>query len=202
MIQEANLRALSGGATTDRIFDLVREVRKTVTTPMVFMAYANVVFSYGSEKFISQCAEAGIDGLTLLDVPFEEQGEFLVHCQRYGVDFIPLIAPASENRIAMIAKEAQGFAYVVSSPGSTGVRSGIATDIGAMVKIIRENTKIPCVVGFGISTPEQAEAMSKNAEGVIVGSAVVKLAAKFGRQAANPIGEYVRSMKQAVNQQN
>ena len=202
VIQEANLRALSGGATTDRIFDLVREVRKTVTTPMVFMTYANVVFSYGSKEFISQCAETGIDGLILPDVPFEEREEFLACCQRYGVDFISLIAPTSENRIAMIAKEAQGFVYVVSSLGVTGVRSEITTDIGSMVKIIRENTKIPCAVGFGISTPEQAEAMSKNVDGVIVGSAIVKLAAKFGRQAANPIGEYVRSMKQAMNRQN
>lgn len=201
VIQEANLRALSGGATTDRIFDLVREVRKTVTTPMVFMTYANVVFSYGSEKFISQCAETGIDGLILPDVPFEEREEFLSLCQTYDVDLIPLIAPTSENRIAMIAKEAQGFVYVVSSLGVTGVRSEITTDIGAMVQIIRENTKIPCAVGFGISTPEQAKAMSKNADGIIVGSAIVKLAAKFGRQAAKPIGEYVRSMKQAMNQQ-
>ncbi len=201
VIQEANLRALSGGATTDRIFDLVREVRKTVTTPMVFMTYANVVFSYGSEKFISQCAETDIDGLILPDVPFEEREEFLSLCQTYDVDLIPLIAPTSENRIAMIAKEAQGFVYVVSSLGVTGVRSEITTDIGAMVQIIRENTKIPCAVGFGISTPEQAKAMSKNADGIIVGSAIVKLAAKFGRQAAKPIGEYVRSMKQAMNQQ-
>lgn len=201
VIQDANLRALSGGVTTDRIFDLVRELRKTVTTPMVFMTYANVVFSYGSEKFISQCAEIGIDGLILPDVPFEEREEFLPLCQKYGVDLIPLIAPTSENRIAMIAKEAQGFVYVVSSLGVTGVRSEITTDIGAMVDIIRENTQIPCAVGFGISTPEQAESMSKKADGVIVGSAIVKLAAKFGKQAAGPIGEYVRSMKQAIGNQ-
>ncbi len=198
VIQEASLRALTAGTTTDKIFDLVRELRKDVTVPMVFMTYANVVFSYGAERFISACAAVGIDGLILPDIPYEEKGEFDPICQKYGVDLISLIAPTSEDRIAVIAKEAKGFLYVVSSLGVTGVRSEITTDIGAMISIIRAHSDIPCAVGFGISTPEQAKKMTEEADGAIVGSAIVKLIAKYGRDAAEPVGEYVRSMKDAV----
>lgn len=199
VIQDANLRALTHGVTTDEIFDFVRDIRRDVTIPMVFMTYANVVFSYGAEKFISTCAEIGIDGLILPDIPFEEKGEFEDICVKYDVDLISMIAPTSENRIAMIAKEARGFIYIVSSLGVTGVRSEITTDIGALVKIIRENTDVPCAVGFGISTPEQAKKMADVADGAIVGSAIVKLAGRYGRDAAPYIGEYVKSMTDAIN---
>ena len=198
VIQEANIRALSGGVDTDQIFDLVRELRKDVTVPMVFMTYANVVFSYGAEKFISICREIGIDGLILPDIPFEEKEEFSDICRRYEVDLISLIAPTSENRIGMIAKEAEGFIYLVSSLGVTGVRSEITTDLGAIVKVIRENTDVPCAIGFGISTPEQAKKMAGLADGAIVGSAIVRLLAQYGKDAPAHIGEYVRKMKDAV----
>ena len=198
VIQEANIRALSGGVDTDQIFDLVRELRKDVTVPMVFMTYANVVFSYGAEKFISICREIGIDGLILPDIPFEEKEEFSEICRRYEVDLISLIAPTSENRIGMIAKEAEGFIYLVSSLGVTGVRSEITTDLGAIVKVIRENTDVPCAIGFGISTPEQAKKMAGLADGAIVGSAIVRLLAQYGKDAPAHIGEYVRKMKDAV----
>ena len=125
VIQGANLRALRGGVTTDGIFALVRELRRDVAVPMVFMTYANVVFSYGTQRFLSACSEAGIDGLILPDLPFEEKEEFLPDCRRYGVALISLIAPTSENRIAMIAREAEGFVYLVSSLGVTGTRSEI-----------------------------------------------------------------------------
>ncbi|MGN1170306.1 MAG: tryptophan synthase subunit alpha [Lachnospiraceae bacterium] len=198
VIQEANVRALAGGATTDKIFDLVRDLRKDVTVPMVFMTYANVVFSYNAEVFIKTCSEIGIDGLILPDLPFEEKEEFAGLCSKYDVALISLIAPTSENRIAMIAKEAEGFVYVVSSLGVTGTRAEITTDIGAIVKLIRENTDIPCAVGFGISTPKQAHDMAEKSDGAIVGSAIIKLLAKYGRDAAEPIAEYVRSMKDAL----
>ena len=198
VIQEANIRALSGGVDTDQIFDLVRELRKDVTVPMVFMTYANVVFSYGAEKFISICREIGIDGLILPDIPFEEKEEFSEICRRFEVDLISLIAPTSENRIGMIAKEAEGFIYLVSSLGVTGVRSEITTDLGAIVKVIRENTDVPCAIGFGISTPEQAKKMAGLADGAIVGSAIVRLLAQYGKDAPAHIGEYVRKMKDAV----
>lgn len=198
VIQEANIRALSGGVTTDKIFDFVREIRKEVSTPMVFMTYANVVFSYGSEKFISTCKEIGIDGLILPDIPFEEKKEFEPLCDQYGVDLVSLIAPTSENRIAMIAREAKGFIYLVSSLGVTGVRSEITTDIAAIAKTVKENASVPCAVGFGISTPKQAADMAAVSDGAIVGSALVKLVAQYGRDAAVPVGEYVKAMKDAV----
>lgn len=198
VIQGANLRALSGGITTDKVFDFVREIRRDVSVPMVFMTYANVVFSYGSERFISTCKEIGIDGLILPDIPFEEKDEFQPICKKYGVDLISLIAPTSQNRIAMIAKEAEGFLYIVSSLGVTGTRNEIETDLGEMVKLVRENANIPCAIGFGISTPEQAKQMTDIADGAIVGSAIVKLLEKHGKDAPRYIGEYVKSMKDGM----
>jgi tryptophan synthase alpha chain len=198
VIQEANVRALSAGTTTDRIFDLVRDLRKDVAVPMVFMTYANVVYSYSAEKFISTAADIGIDGLILPDVPYEEKEEFDPICKRYGLDLVSLIAPTSHERIAMVAKEASGFIYIVSSLGVTGVRSEITTDIGAMTRLIRENTNLPCAVGFGISTPDQAKKMADLADGAIVGSAIVKLIAQHGRDAVPYVAEYVKQMKDAL----
>ncbi len=198
VIQGANLRALSGGINTDMIFSFVRGLRSDVTVPMVFMTYANVVFSYGAEKFISTCAEIGIDGLILPDIPYEEKEEFLPLCHQYGVDLISLIAPTSENRVGMIAREAEGFIYLVSSLGVTGERSSINTDLSDIVRTIRENTSVPVAVGFGISTPEQARAMASLSDGAIVGSAIVRLLEKHGKDAPEHIGEYVKSMKDAI----
>lgn len=198
VIQGANLRALSGGVTTDKIFDMVRELRKDVTVPMVFMTYANVVFSYDAEKFIKTCSEIGIDGLILPDIPYEEKEEFDPICEKYGVDLISLIAPTSHDRIAMIAKEASGFIYIVSSLGVTGTRSEITTDISAMAELIRQNSSLPCAVGFGISTPQQAAKMASLSDGAIVGSAIIKLIAQYGKDAAAPVAAYVKEMKDAL----
>lgn len=199
VIQAANVRALAGGVTTDKIFDMVRRIRKKTQIPMVFMTYANVVFSYGSEKFISTTAEIGMDGLILPDLPFEEKDEFNPLCRQYGLDLISLIAPTSHERIAMIAKEAAGFVYCVSSLGVTGMRSNIATDIGGMVDLVRRSTDVPCAVGFGISTPEQAAKMAAVSDGAIVGSAIVKLCEAYGADCVPQVKEYVQSMKNAVN---
>ncbi len=199
VIQGANLRALNGAITTDKIFSFVQELRKDVKVPIVFMTYANVVFSYGAEKFISTCRDIGADGLILPDLPFEEKDEFQPLCRQYGVDLISLIAPTSDNRIAMISKEAEGFIYIVSSLGVTGTRSEIRTDLASIVKVIRENTDIPCAIGFGISTPEQAKKMADISDGAIVGSAIIKLLEKYGKDAPKYVGEYVKSMKDAIS---
>lgn len=198
VIQGANLRALRGGVTTDKIFAFVKELRKDVSVPLVFMTYANVVFSYGTERFAAACREIGIDGLILPDVPYEEKGDFLPACQQYGIELISLIAPTSENRIAKIAKDAEGFLYIVSSLGVTGMRSEIQTDLSAIVAAVRQNTTIPCAIGFGISTPAQAKKMAGLADGVIVGSAIVKLLEKHGKEAPPYNADYVRSMKDAI----
>lgn len=198
VIQGANIRALAGGVTTDKIFDLVHELRRDVKIPIVFMTYSNVVFSYGAERFMSKCKETEIDGIILPDLPFEEKEEFSDTARKYGIDIISLIAPTSENRISMIAKEAEGFIYIVSSLGVTGLRNEITTNIGDIVRVIHENSKVPCAVGFGISKPEQAKKMASVSDGAIVGSAIIKIIEKYGRDAAPYVGEYVKSMKEAV----
>ncbi len=198
VIQGANIRALSGGVTTDHVFDMVKDLRKEVFVPMVFMTYANVVFSYGAEEFISNCEKIGIDGLILPDIPYEEKEEFQEICDKYNVDLISMIAPTSENRIAMIASEAKGFLYLVSSLGVTGTRSEITTDLGAIVDVIRKNTDIPVAIGFGISTPSQAAKMAGIADGAIVGSAIIKILEKEGKNAPEKIGAYVKEMKEGI----
>ena len=198
VIQAADFRALRAGATTDKIFDLVARIRAKTQIPMVFMTYANVVFSYGTGRFIKKSAELGMDGLILPDIPFEEKQEFDQVCQQYGLALISMIAPTSHERIRMIAREAKGFLYCVSSLGVTGTRSEITTDIGSMIRIVQEETDIPCAVGFGISTPQQAATMAAVSDGVIVGSAIVQLCEKYGKDCVGYVEEYVKSMKDGV----
>ena len=162
------------------------------------MTYANVVFSYGTGRFVKRMKETGMDGLILPDVPFEEKEEFDSVCREYGIDLISLIAPTSHERIRMIAEKAEGFVYCVSSLGVTGMRSEITTDIGGMVRLVKETKDIPCAVGFGISTPQQAAEMCQDADGVIVGSAIVKLCGANGRACVPFVRDYVRKMSEAV----
>lgn len=199
VIQEANVRALTGGVTTDKIFDLVEELRQELSIPLVFMTYANVIFSYGTERFLNQCARTGIDGLIIPDLPFEEKKEFAPACRANGVDLISLIAPTSEDRVAMIAGEAEGFIYLVSSLGVTGTRSEITTDLAPLISVIREHTDVPVAIGFGISTPEMAAKMAALSDGAIVGSAFIKILAAYGKEAPEKIGEFVGEMKRAVD---
>lgn len=235
VIQEANIRALKNHITTDDVFEMVKELRQELSLPLVFMTYANVIFSYGTgrqtagaggaglpaetaavgaagganapaqalcgiEGFASRAAECGINGVILPDVPFEEREEFAPVFRKYGIDLISMIAPTSHERIRTIAEKAEGFVYVVSSLGVTGIRQNITTDLGAMVTLVREaNPEIPCAIGFGIATPEQAERMGKIADGVIVGSAIVKQIGTLGTKAPEVIGAYTKEMKEASN---
>lgn len=199
VIMEANLRALSNNITTDDVFGMVSSIRADVKIPLVFMTYANVVFSYGADAFFEKCEETGIAGIILPDVPFEEKEEFDTVAAKYGVTVVSMIAPTSEDRIDMIAKKAKGFVYVVSSLGVTGTRTEFNADLEALVKRVKQNTDTPCAIGFGISNPEQAGKMAKISDGAIVGSAIVKLIAKYGKDAPGPVGEFVRSMKEAVS---
>lgn len=198
VIQEADERALKAGCTTDKLFDMVTRVRTKTDVPLLLMTYINPVYTYGKEKFMKRCAQCGIDGIIVPDLPFEEKDEIEEVCQSHHIELISMIAPTSEERIALIAKEAQGFIYCVSSLGVTGVRGQITTDIGKMVQKVREVTDVPCAIGFGISTPEQAGEMAKLSDGVIVGSAIVKLVAKYGKDSVEPVSEYVRRMKKGL----
>jgi tryptophan synthase alpha chain len=199
-IQEADRRALESGTTTDRIFEMVRRAAKSVTIPLVFMTYIIPIFTYGTERLVKECQSCGISGLIVPDLPFEEKEELLPICREYGVTLISMIAPTSHERIAKIAAQAEGFVYCVSSLGVTGVRSNITTDIGDMIALVKSAADIPCAVGFGISTPEQARVIAKKADGVIVGSAIVKIIAQYGAESVEPVSEYVRSMKQAITE--
>lgn len=198
VIQQADDRALAAGTTTDGIFEMVLRIRKKCGVPMAFMTYANPVYTYGPDSFLSHCADIGVDALIVPDLPFEEKEEFLPLCKKHGVTLISMVTPASAARVRMIAKEAEGFLYCVSSMGVTGVRTKITGDVGSMVREAKAVSDIPCAIGFGISTPEQAKEMAQYADGVIVGSAIVKLAAQYGPDCVKPIGEYVRQMKNAL----
>ncbi len=198
VIQEADLRALSSGTTTDALFELVVRLRKEIEIPLVFMTYANPIYVYGKERFMKRCAQTGIDGVIVPDVPFEEKAELSGICRENGVDLISMIAPTSKDRIETIAKEAEGFIYCVSSMGVTGVRSEINTDIGTMVAHVKRVTDVPVAVGFGISTPEQARKMAALSDGAIVGSAIVKIVAQYGKDSVLHVAQYVRDMKAAV----
>ncbi|MGI6267617.1 MAG: tryptophan synthase subunit alpha [Acutalibacteraceae bacterium] len=200
VIQNASQRALSAGCDTDKIFDMVSRVRQCVTVPLVFMTYINLVYTYGKERFLKKCKDVGIDGIIIPDLPFEENKELIDVCKKYDVNLISLIAPTSKERVEMIAKQANGFVYCVSSLGVTGVRENIKTDIGQMIKLVKTVSKIPCAVGFGISTPNQAKKISEVCDGVIVGSAIVKIIEKYGENSIEPVKEYVKLMKKAMEQ--
>ena len=202
VIQQADLRALESGTTTDKVFALVERLREQTEIPLVFMTYANVVFSYGIERFAKRCEEAGIDGLILPDVPYEEREEFLTPCREHGVSLISMVAPTSKERVAMIAKEAEGFLYLVSSLGVTGTREAAEFSAGLqdIISLVHETTDTPVCIGFGIATPEQAQSMAAIADGVIVGSAIVRQIGEGKQQAVKPVGAYVNAMKQAACQ--
>lgn len=198
VIQEASQRALDGGCTVDQLFDMVKRLRTDVTIPLIFMGYGNSVFGYGAERFMARCRESGVDGVILPDVPFEEREEFRAVLTKYGITQVSMVAPTSQNRARAIAREAEGFLYCVSSLGVTGVRSQLSSDIGQIIALARQETDTPCAIGFGISTPEQARSMAKLADGVIVGSAIVKLIAQHGRDSVPVVAQYVREMKAAI----
>ncbi|MBC2722204.1 tryptophan synthase subunit alpha [Desulfosporosinus sp.] len=200
VIQRADERALAGGATTDKIFDMVKRIRQVCSVPLAFMTYMNPIFTYGTERFMKNCQESGIDAIIVPDVPFEEKDELLPYCSNYSVELISLIAPTSQHRIRQIASEAQGFVYCVSSMGVTGVRQEISSDVEEMVKLVKQVKDIPCAIGFGISTPEQAAKMVQFSDGAIVGSAIVKIVEQYGVDCVPYVADYVRRMKKAVKQ--
>jgi tryptophan synthase alpha chain len=197
VIQEADYRALSAGVTTDRIFAMVKELRKECSIPLAFMTYVNPIYTYGAKRFMEGCKEVGIDALIVPDLPFEEKEEIKPYCDEYGITLISMIAPTSKERIQMIAKEAEGFIYCVSSMGVTGIRDELGFEVQDMVKQVKERKEIPCAIGFGISTPEQAKQMAEIADGVIVGSAIVKIVGQYGEDCIPHVTEYVRKMKGA-----
>ena len=198
VIQAASQRALAVGTRLDGVFDMVASIKDKMRIPMVFMTYLNPLFVYGYDRFFAECAQIGICGAIIPDLPFEEQGEAKTEAKKHGVEIVTLVAPTSENRIARIAKNAEGFIYLVSSMGVTGVRGEITTDLSAIISEIKAHTNIPVAVGFGISTPEQAKQYSGIADGVIVGSAIVRIIGQHGENAKKELFEYIQEMKQNI----
>ena len=200
VIQEADKQALANGCTVDKLFEMVKRVRTKVDIPLLFMTYINPIFAYGKSAFMEKCADCGIDGIIVPDVPFEEKSELADECSKYKICNISMITPTSHERIKMIAKDAEGFLYCVSSLGVTGVRSNISGNISEMIKQAKTATSIPCAVGFGISTLQQVQDMSAVSDGVIIGSAIVKIIAQFGRESIEPVKEFVGSVKSVLTQ--
>lgn len=200
IIQAADERALAAGCTTDKLFEMVSEISSRVSVPLLFMTYINPIYTYGKKRFLKRCAETGIAGIIVPDMPFEEKDELTEECTRYGVELVSLISPTSDERIFAIARESEGFVYCVSSLGVTGVRGSINTNIAGMISKVRSVSNTPCAVGFGVSTPEQAAVMSKLADGVIVGSAIVRIIAKYGQNAIEPVRNFINSMRHAIDQ--
>ena len=198
VIQAANIRALNAGTTLPRIFDMVRRVRKNTGVPLVFLTYINPVFKYGYERFFAECRDTGMDGIIIPDLPYEEKGELADIAAKNGIDLITLIAPTSRERIRSLSQGAKGFVYLVSSMGVTGVRKEIGTDLASIVGEVRSVTDTPVAVGFGIAEPMQAKTVAQIADGVIVGSAIVKIIEQYGADAEKALKEYVAAMKAAV----
>ncbi|MBP7176241.1 MAG: tryptophan synthase subunit alpha [Thermoclostridium sp.] len=201
VIQAASTRSLAAGCTVDKLFDMVKELRKDIQIPLLFMTYANPVFAYGTDRFMKRCAQCGIDGLIIPDTPYEERDEFADVCKQYGIELISMVAPTSADRTAQIAKVAEGFLYCVSSLGVTGVRTKLTGEIASIINIVRGVSDIPCAIGFGISTPEQAKQMAQYADGIIVGSAIVNIIAEHGENCLDPVTTYVSQIKKAITEQ-
>jgi tryptophan synthase alpha chain len=200
VIQGADERSLKAKTTTDKIFTLVEELRKDTSVPLVFMTYINPVFTYGKERFLNRCKEVGIDGIIIPDLPYEEQEEVKGECSKSGVTLISMIAPTSLERIVKVAKQAEGFLYCVSSLGVTGERTSLGQAAQEMVLQAKKVTSIPCCIGFGISNEDQARQMAAFADGVIVGSAIVRLVAEYGHDSIKPVSNFVRNMKTAITE--
>ena len=198
VIQSADERALAAGCTTDKLFEMVKKVRKNTEIPLVFMTYLNPIIVYGKDKFLSNCKNSGIDGIIVPDMPFEEKEELSEECKINDIELISMIAPTSHERVSRIASEAAGFLYCVSSLGVTGTRTDIKTDAQEMITYAKKFTSIPCAVGFGISTPEQAKMVSEYADGVIIGSAIVKIIAEHGIDSIDPVKKYIREIVEAL----
>lgn len=198
VIQNANIRALKNNVTTDDVFKMVEEIKDDISIPMVFMTYLNVLFKYGYERFLQNAKNSGICGVIIPDMPYEEREELQSVAKNYGIEVVSLIAPTSEERIKTIASNAEGFIYTVSSLGVTGVRNEIKTDLESITKAIKEVSKVPVAIGFGINTPQQAKKYTEFADGVIVGSAIVKIIEQYKTDAPDKVYEYVKSMTDAI----
>ena len=201
VIQKASERALAKGTTLTKVIALVREVRKTSRIPLLLMGYYNPILSYGLAKYAQDAARAGVDATLVVDLPPEESAELDRELKKAGIDLIYLLTPTSDaERIRLVTRRARGFIYFVSITGITGARLRSEQEVRKKVRQIRRHTKLPIAVGFGISRPDQAHAMSKAADGVVVGSALVDLIARnaFAKSLSTKVEKFVRVIKESI----
>jgi len=202
VIQEANIRALKNDVRLDKLFKLVSDLRKDTHIPLVFLLYVNCILQYGKAEFFDSCLQHGLDGVIVPDLPFEESDEIYEEAHRKGIKLIRLVAPSSAARIEMIAAQAEGFLYCVSSLGVTGMRSNFNTNFSDFFGQINKVKRAPCALGFGISTPEQVKELKKYCDGIIVGSAIVKkiATAPTNREAIASVSEFICDLRTALDE--
>ncbi|QQK08112.1 tryptophan synthase subunit alpha [Miniphocaeibacter halophilus] len=198
VIHNANIKALKNGMKIEKAFDLVETVRKKVNVPIVFLTYCNPVFKYGYDEFFKKCKEVGADGIIVPDLPFEERDEMKVFADKYGIIMITLVPPVSKNRIEMLAKDAKGFAYLVSSMGLAGVRKKFPDGVKEFAKFVKENTNIPILIGFGIENEEQIKEMSEISDGIILDSAIVNIIEESGEEAPEKVFKFIKEIKNTI----
>ncbi len=192
VIQQADERALASGFKIHDLFTLIERLRKHTQIPLVCMTYFNPVYKYQKDRFLTSAREAGLDGLIIPDLPYEEQGEIKDSCKTHEIKLISMIAPTSRQRIITVSKNSEGFLYCVSSLGVTGMRSNLSDSAKEMVELAKAHCDTPCAVGFGIHTPEQAQHIATFADGIIVGSAIMNIVGEKGRSSVEPVSRYVR----------
>lgn len=200
VVQSASVRALSRGTTIAGIFEMVKRLRRQIDTPLLLMLYLNSIFGFGTERFFDICAEIGVDGVIIPDMPYEEKDEIQPYADNHDIISISLITPTSKDRIEKIASSARGFVYCVSSTGVTGMRSSFSTDFNEFISEIKKYTDIPCAIGFGISNAQQAREIKQYCDGVIIGSAIVNIIAENQLRCAKPIGEFTSSIRKGLDE--
>jgi tryptophan synthase alpha chain len=199
--QLAAQRGLESGTTPAKILETVLAVRQHSEVPLVLYIYFNLIHKVGLEKFIADCAQAGVDGLLVLDLPPEESDNYEALMRKHGLCHIYLVAPTTpEDRIAKIVKRGSGFIYYISREGVTGMQTQVATNLGTQVAKLRAHTDLPIAIGFGISDPEQAKAVAREGDACVVGSAIVNQIAAHGKspELVAKVGAFVKSLADAV----
>lgn len=201
VIQRANSRALEKGIKIRDIMQQVSIIRQEVKVPLIYLLYFNCILQYGVDRFFKHCANSGIDGVIIPDLPYEETGEISDVADMYAINIITLVSPTSRERIQNIAKNASGFLYCISSLGVTGMRKEFNTDFNEFFSYIDEVVKIPKAIGFGISSPEHIKKLKGICDGLIVGSAIVKKIEQSSTpaEAINNVGDFVKNLRQALD---
>lgn len=199
IISRASERSLLMGTNLNKIFEMVKRVREKTQIPLLLMLYINSIFKFGKDEFFSLCKKNGIDGVIVPDLPFEERIEIEKEAEKEEIYIINLVAPTSKNRIEKIAKNSKGFLYCVSSLGVTGVRNSFNTNFNEMFDEIKKHSKTKTALGFGISTSEQVKQLKNYADGIIIGSAIVEIIEKYGKNCVLKVVDFIKNIRNSLD---